>query len=57
MFHIPGILNSRADELSRSGIRLTEDMEWSLQQDIFDQLQRKMGVCEIDLFASEKNLK
>lgn len=57
VFHIPGILNSRADELSRSGIRLTEDMEWSLQQDIFDQLQRKMGVCEIDLFASVKNFK
>lgn len=57
VFHIPGILNTRADELSRSGMRITEDMEWSLQQDIFDQLQEKVGLCDIDLFASVKNFK
>lgn len=57
VFHIPGKLNVRADELSRLGKRLNEDMEWALQQDIYEAIVHKMGKCDIDLFASNKNKK
>lgn len=57
VFHIPGKLNVRADELSRLGKRLNDDMEWALQQDTYDAIVHKMGKCDTDLFASNKNKK
>ena len=57
VFHIPGRLNVRADELSRLGKKLNEDMEWALQQEIYSAIVGKMGICDIDLFASKKNNK
>lgn len=57
VFHIPTKMNIRADTLSRVGKALTEDMEWALDQSIFELLQLKMGKCDTDLFASANNHK
>lgn len=57
VFHIPGSQNTRADALSRAGKKLKEDMEWSLNQSIFIDIENKMGSCKIDLFASAYNNK
>lgn len=57
IFHIAGSLNIRADALSRAGKKLNDDMEWALNSWVFDCIQRKMGKCHIDLFASSKNFK
>ena len=57
VFHIPGIRNIRADQLSRAGKKLNQDMEWALDPNIFHEIQRKMGICSIDLFASAQNHK
>ena len=56
-FFIPGIDNLRADSLSRAGKKLNEDMEWGLDQSVFDEIQVRMGRCNIDLFASSQNNK
>ena len=57
IFHIAGSLNIRADALSRAGKKLNDGMEWALNSWVFDCIQRKMGTCHIDLFASSKNFK
>lgn len=57
VFHIPGKLNIRADELSRLGKKLNDDMEWALQQEAYNDITTKMGICDIDLFASKRNKK
>ena len=53
-FYIPGRLNRTADRLSR---KLSEDMEWSICDEIFAAIASKYGECDIDLFASYKNHK
>ena len=30
-------------------------MEWALAANIFHEIQKKMGICSIDLFASAQN--
>ena len=57
VFHIAGSLNVRADALSRANKKLNDDMEWALNQNVFHCIQRRMGQCFIDLFASSKNKK
>ena len=57
VFHIAGSLNVRADALSRAGKKLNDDMEWALDQNVFNCIQKRMGQCFIDLFASSKNNK
>ena len=56
-FHIPGKLNVRADNLSRMKGKCNEDMEWALDQEIYEKISCKMGASCIDLFASAKNHK
>ena len=51
-FHIPGKDNSIADKLSRNF-----DREWLLSDEVFHTIQDKLGVCDIDLFASKDNHK
>jgi len=55
VFHIPGKLNVRADALSRQ--KLSMDMEWMLDQTIFDKLMLEYGQCEVDMFASARNFR
>ena len=50
--HIPGKDNSIADKLSRNF-----DREWLLSDEVFHTIQDKLGVCDIDLFASKDNHK
>ena len=50
--HIPGLDNTMADKLSRE---LSENIEWSLSQLIFDRLCQTLGSPGIDLFASRLN--
>lgn len=57
VFHIPGILNTRADKLSRLRQKCNDDMEWALQEDTYQKISSKMGHCDFDLFASDKNHK
>ena len=52
-FHIPGDLNTRADNLSRQKLNL--DMEWTLRKDVFVRIMDLYGPCDIDLFASSDN--
>ena len=47
----------RADELSRFKRKCSMDMEWAMQQSIYDKIADKMGKCDIDLFASRQNHK
>ena len=54
VFHIAGVRNIRADQLSRAGEKLIQDMEWALDPNIFHEIQKKTGICRIDLFASAK---
>ena len=56
-FHIPGRYNIRADELSRFKRKCSTDMEWAMQQSIYDKIADKMGKCDIDLFASRQTHK
>lgn len=55
VFHIPGSLNVRADALSRQ--KLNPDMEWMLDRDIFNKIVTLYGLCDIDMFASNRNYK
>ena len=57
MYHIPGKLNKTADGLSRMTGKLSDGMEWSLNSAVFKIIERKMGKCYIDLFASSNNFK
>ena len=52
-FHIPGVLNTRADNLSRQKLNL--DMEWTLRKDVFVRIMDLYGPSDIDLFASSDN--
>ena len=56
-YHIPGKLNTKTDALSRFSKKLNDDMEWSLNDTVFNKIESKMGKCDIDLFASAKNFK
>ena len=68
VFHIPSHMNFRADRLSRLKNTNTcsvsklkkkchDDMEWALEQEIYQRISDKMGHSEVDLFASAKNNK
>ena len=57
VYHIPGKLNKTADGLSRMTGKLSDDMEWPLNSGVFKIIERKMGKCYIDLFASSNNFK
>lgn len=54
VFHIPGKDNYVADRLSR---KMNENMEWSLSQEVFLDVQANLGALDIDLFASRDNHK
>ena len=41
-----------ADEFSRPDIDIDD---WSICQESFDMLQRRLGICDVDLFANEEN--
>ena len=49
--HIPGHLNVIADKLSRHGQVI--QTEWSLLQEVFDQICRRWHKPEVDLFATK----
>ncbi|XP_062572587.1 uncharacterized protein LOC134234524 [Saccostrea cucullata] len=49
--HVQGATNIIADSLSRKNV----DMEWKLDEMVFDKLTNLCGKCEIDLFASKDN--
>jgi hypothetical protein len=49
--HIPGLLNERADELSR----LTDKSDWMLNRAIFTQLDNLWGPHTVDRFATDLN--
>lgn len=53
IFHVPGICNTHADALSRQ--KLNQDMEWQLNKQIFLQVMKLFGMCDIDMFASSQN--
>ena len=50
--HLPGKLNVEADKLSRT---LHSNIEWSLDQTVFQQVVTQLGPIEFDLFASRLN--
>lgn len=52
--HLKGTLNSLADFLSRQQVKQDE---WSLNQEVFEQVVKTWGIPEVDLFASESNKK
>ena len=49
--HVAGCLNVEAEELSR-GLNLTDDLEWALDMDIFQEIVCRFDTSQIDLFAS-----
>ena len=52
--HVPGLLNSGADLLSRGGVRYSE---WSLHPATVDLIWTRFGHPRVDLFASQENAK
>ena len=52
--HIPGSKNIQARKESRV---LKESTEWSLSQGVFNAIQERWGMFDIDLFASRLNFK
>ena len=52
--HIPGHMNSAADQLSRT---FSYNLEWSLNTNVFQQITQLTLVPNIDLFASSLNAK
>ena len=52
--HIPGIQNNEADFESR---HFNDRSEWSLNKQVFDNLQDIFGKHDIDLFAARLNAK
>lgn len=52
--HIPGSQNCLADDLSRN---FSNNVEWCLNDDIFDVICKRMGRPSVDLFATRLNSK
>ena len=52
--HIPGHVNAEADKLSRN---YKDDLEWSLDQSIFQKIQCIYIEMKIDMFSSRLNVK
>lgn len=52
--HVPGSANHEADKLSRS---FNDDLEWSLNKNIFNKILEKFLKLNTDLFASRLNKK
>ena len=50
--HIPGHMNSAADQLSRT---FSYNLEWSLNTNVFQQITQLTLIPDIDLFASSLN--
>jgi hypothetical protein len=50
--HIPGVLNVEADKESRY---FQEAAEWGLRQHLVDEIERRWGLPQIDLFATNRN--
>lgn len=50
--HLPGVENVEADHESRN---FTENTEWKLNPEIFNEICYRWGIPEIDLFASRLN--
>ena len=53
--HVAGSLNVEADEMSRK--KGNDDLEWSLDESVFNKLKNRHPNLEIDLFASRLNHK
>ena len=49
---LPGALNKEADYQSRID---RHQIEWKLNEKVFDKIMRKFGPCDVDLFASRVN--
>lgn len=47
--HLPGILNTQADQESR---RVRDSSEWMLNRRVFQQIMDLWGPCSVDLFAA-----
>ena len=47
--YVPGKLNAKADALSRFSKKLNDDMEWSLNETVFNKIETKMGKCDIKI--------
>ena len=52
--HVAGTSNIVANELSR---KINDDLEWALEDEIFQKLVDLFGEPELDLFASRRNHK
>jgi hypothetical protein len=52
--HLPGTLNTEADLASR---QFKDETEWTLRDDIFQYVSRRLFIPDIDLFASRLNHK
>lgn len=50
--HVPGVLNSAADIMSRGG---PQPGEWRLHPEVVSELWRRFGRAEVDLFASRES--
>jgi len=47
--HLPGHLNILADKASRE---FKDDIEWAIDNEVFNMLVQKWGMSQIDMFAS-----
>ena len=52
--HVPGVCNEEADEMSR---KFNDDLEWSLDSTVFNEIKSIYPAIDIDLFASRLNFK
>ena len=52
--HVAGTANIEADRLSRV---FNDDLEWSLDESVFRNIETAFGILEIDMFASRLNKK
>ena len=50
--YIPGSMNQKADALSRDW---TDSSNWRLEKSVFNQIETKLGLAEVDLFADRLN--
>lgn len=50
--HVPGVLNVRADRLSRACL---SNQEWRLHPRVIELVWKRFGRAEVDLFASREN--
>lgn len=53
-FHLKGTENTLADLLNRREVR---ELEWSLNQEIFQKIPESWGLPQVDLFANQINAK